>query len=278
MHSARPRRFPRPAIGGTLTGITRLEPSKLEIVDGVHAIPGISWSRAYLIEDETLALVDAGLPWNVGAVLRYIESIGRKPEELSTILITHSHPDHTSGVPGIVRRTHAGVLAHASDTKAHRGDEVTLSYMGVFSGLKLPLPFLERTPATALSDGDELPLLGGVRVIHTPGHTPGSVCYLVESRGLLFSGDTVFSDGASVSRSVPFPGYDGVKYRESIERLAGMPFDTLCGGHGEPLVGGASDRLRDLLKARPDPPTWRGFLQSVPGRLLRARGVHGEGP
>ena len=251
---------------------------KLEIVDGVHAIPGISWSRAYLIEDETLALVDAGLPWNVGAVLRYVESIGRKPEEVSSILITHSHPDHTSGVPGIVKRTHAGVLAHANDTKARRGAEVSFSYMGVFSGLRLPLPFLERIPTTALSDGDVLPLLGGIRVIHTPGHTPGSVCYLVESRGLLFSGDTVFSDGASVSRSIAFPGYDGLKYRDSIERLAGMEFDTLCGGHGDPLVGGASDRLRDLLKAKPDPPTWRGFLQSVPGRLLHTRGLHGEGP
>ena len=276
MRPPRPRRFPRPAIDGRIRIIRKLERSKLEIVDGVHAIPGISWSRAYLIEDETLALVDAGLPWNVGAVLRYIESIGRKPEELSTILITHSHPDHTSGVPGIVKRTHAGVLAHAGDTKVHRGDERSLR--GVFSGLKLPLPFLERTAATALSDGEVLPLLGGIRVIHTPGHTPGSVCYFVESRGLLFSGDTVFSDGASVSRSVPFPGYDGLKYRDSIERLAGMEFDTLCGGHGAPLVGGASDRLRDLLKARPDPPTWRGFLQSIPGRLLHARGIRGEGP
>ena len=211
-------------------------------------------------------------------MLRYVESIGRKPEEVSTILITHSHPDHTSGVPGIVKRTHAGVLAHASDTKSRRVDEVSLSYMGVFSGLRLPLPFLERIPTTALSDGDVLPLLGGIQVIHTPGHTPGSVCYLVESRGLLFSGDTVFSDGASVSRSVPFPGYDGLRYRASIEGLAGMEFDTLCGGHGEPLVGGASGRLRDLLKAKPDPPTWRGFLQSVPGRLLHARGLRGEEP
>ena len=81
-----------------------------------------------------------------------------------------------------------------------------------------------------------------------------------------------------MSRSVPFLGYDGLRYRASIEGLAGMEFDTLCGGHGEPLVGGASGRLRDLLKAKPDPPTWRGFLQSVPGRLLHARGLRGEEP
>ena len=58
------------------------EELSMRIVDGAHAIPGISWSRAYLIEDDTLALVDAGLPWNAGAVVRYVESIGRKLEEI----------------------------------------------------------------------------------------------------------------------------------------------------------------------------------------------------
>ena len=249
----------------------------MRIVDGVHAIPGISWSRAYLIEDETLALVDAGLPWNARAVVRYVESIGRKPEEISTILITHSHPDHTSGVPNIVRRTQASVRAHVDDTKAHRGGEVSLSYMGVFSSLSVPVPFLRRTPVSPLTDGDVLPLLGGIKVIHTPGHTPGSVCYMVENQGLLFSGDTLFSDGTTVSRSVPFPGYDGRKYRDSLERLACLEFDALCGGHGEPLVGNASDRLKDLLRVRPDPPTWKGYVGGVPRRLLRSRSLRGEG-
>ena len=253
------------------------EELSMRIVDGVHAIPGISWSRAYLIEDDTLALVDAGLPWNAGAVVRYVESIGRKLEEISTILITHSHPDHTSGVPKMVRRTQARVLAHVDDTKAYRGGFL-LSYMGIFSSLSVPVPFLRRTLASPLSDGDVLPLLGGIEVVHTPGHTPGSVCYMVESRGLLFSGDTLFSNGTNVSRSVPFPGYDRRKYRDSLERLRGLEFDTLCGGHDEPLVGGASDRLRDLLRLRPDPPTWRGYVGGVPRRFLRSRNIRGEGP
>ena len=248
----------------------------MEIVAGVHAIPGIKWSRAYLIEDDTLALVDIGLPWNVRRVLSYIESIGRKPHELEFILITHSHPDHTSGALAISRRTEAKIVAHAHDTKAHSAGEVSLSYMGAFTSLKLPLPFLQRTPVTPITDGHVLPLLGGIRVIHTPGHTPGSVCYLLESRGVLFSGDTIFSDGVRVSRSVPFPGYNRSHYRESLDSLAALEFDTLCGGHGEPLVGGASDRLRKLLRARPDPPTWGGFLRGIPGRLFATRSLRDE--
>ena len=244
----------------------------MEIVPGVHSIPGIRWSRAYLIVDDTLALVDAGLPWDAGRIVRYIRSIGRRPDELGMVLTTHSHPDHTGGTLPITRRTGAEVVAHAGDTKTHADLTVSLNYLGVFSALKVPVPFLRRTPARTIGDGHILPLLGGIRAIHTPGHTPGSLCFLLESRGLLFSGDTVFSDGARVQRSVPFPGASIRQYKRSLERLAELEFDILCGGHGSPLVGGASEALRKLLRRSPDPPTWSSLLKSVPSRLYRSRG------
>ena len=240
-------------------------------------MPGILWSRVYLIEDESLALVDAGLPWSTGPILRYIKSIGRSPNELRWILMTHSHPDHAGGATAIVKRTGASIIAHADDTKTHADQQVSLSYMGAFTSLKLPLPFLQRAPVSSFAEHDQvLPLLGGIRVLHTPGHTRGSVCYLVEREGLLFSGDSLFSNGTGVSRSVPFPGTDTHVYRQSLAMLATLQFEALCGGHGRPLVGGASDKVRALLQSKPDPPSWREFLGSVPRRLLRARSLSGE--
>lgn len=187
--------------------------------------------------------------------MRYIRSIGRRPDELGMVLTTHSHPDHTGGALSITRRTGAEVVAHAGDTKTHADRAVSLSYLGVFSALKVPVPFLRRTPARPIGDGHVLPLLGGIKAIHTPGHTPGSLCFLLESRGLLFSGDTVFSNGARVQRSVPFPGANLLLYKRSLERLAELDFDILCGGHGSQLVGGASEALRKPLQRSPDPPT-----------------------
>ena len=241
----------------------------MEIVPGVHMIPGIRWSRAYLIEGDRLALVDSGLPWHTKSVMDYVSSIGRNPTELDLILVTHSHPDHTSGALAISKRTGAEIVAHVGDTKRHSDQEVSLSYMGVFNSHKVPLPFLQRTLVSMVaSDGQVLPDHGGIRVIHSPGHTPGSVCYLLESSGVLFSGDTVFSDGHGLSRSVPFPGSDLQRYRRSLDMLAELEFDTLCGGHGVPLVSGASKRLRELQEANPEPPTWGRLVKSIPRRLL----------
>ena len=72
----------------------------MEILPGIHVVPGSFWWRVYLIEGDTLALVDTGLPWNARGVLKYIGSIGRSAEELRLILMTHSHPDHTTGGAG----------------------------------------------------------------------------------------------------------------------------------------------------------------------------------
>ncbi len=171
-----------------------------------------------------------------------------------------------------MRRTGAQVFAHQHDTAYHPRHGPYLSYLGALDRL----PFLRADVHETVDDGHRLPILGGMSVFHTPGHTPGSVCYLLKDRGVLFSGDTIFSDGTKVSRSVPYPKYNADDYRRSIERLAGMEFDSLFGGHGSPLVGDASDRLRDLLAVSPDPPTWGRYFSSIPRRLYRSASLHGE--
>lgn len=250
----------------------------MEIIPGVHAVPGTRISRMYLIEADDLTLIDTGMPWSAARALRYIHAIGRHPSELRRILITHRHPDHTGGAPGIIRRTSAQMLAHIEDTHHRIRDTHGIRYMGVLASLDIPFPFLRRTPVDHLVDEDEtIPIAGGVRVLHTPGHTPGSVCYLLEDEGLLFSGDTIFSDHGRISRSLPFAGSDPVHYRESLERLAALDFDILCGGHGSPLVGSASKVLRLLLERKPNLPTWREFfLKRLPSRLLHHKGLSAE--
>lgn len=241
----------------------------MEVIPGIHAIPGTHISRVYLIEDDELSLVDTGMPWSARRIIRYIRSIGRRPDELSRILLTHSHPDHIGGAPGILKQSGASLFAHQADSRQRHGNYRTLDYMGIFGPLDAALPFLHPMRVDSLvAESDLIPTAGGVRALHTPG----SVCYLLEREGLLFSGDTLFAGHGRMSRSLSFPGTDTAQYKQSVERLAAMDFDILCGGHGEPLIGGAARALRILLQRKPNPPTWREFFfRRLPRRLLLYR-------
>ena len=129
-----------------------------------------------------------------------------------------------------------------------------------------PVPFFRRTPVDLLvGDGDILPFSRAVRVFHTPGHSPGSLCYLLERDGVLFTGDTLFSDGRRVARSAPFPKSDRSLYRQSVERMSDLEFDVLCGGHGRALKASGSAAVRELVRRRPEPPGWGQVLARLAG-------------
>jgi glyoxylase-like metal-dependent hydrolase (beta-lactamase superfamily II) len=94
-----------------------------------------------------------------------------------------------------------------------------------------------------LADGDEIDALGGMRVVHTPGHTPGSICLYCPQRRLLFTGDTA----ANIFRLRPGLGWfteDAARAKESIRKLAALDFETVFFGHGRPIQKDAALRFR----------------------------------
>ena len=219
-----------------------------EIAPGVHRIDGLKRGRFFaqvylLVDGDVLALVDAGLLSTVHTIARYVEGMGKSIDQLRYILLTHSHPDHTAGAPALQERSRASVLAHANDVQ-HSGERPSVSYMGLFGTFALPLLFLRRVPANGLlGDGDMLPLLDGLRVVHTPGHTPGSVCFYLEKRGVLFSGDMILEDhGVLGMNRHGFPGSHLKDYRASLD------YSVLCPGHGEPVRERADRCVRALLE------------------------------
>ena len=230
-----------------------------EIAPGVHRIDGL-WgvrTNAYLLVDgDTLALIDTGLPGSLNSIERYVKSIGKQLEQLRYVLLTHAHPDHAGGAPALRQRTGASVLAHLGDVSSN-GSQQTVSYMGMFGAFPLPLPFLRRVPADGvLSDGDLLPLLGGLQVVHTPGHTPGSLCFYLESVGALFTGDLLIESRGALGRNRhAFPGSSLRDYQASLARVASLPCDVLCPGHGDPVTTNASARVRGLADEQ-----WSGGL------------------
>ena len=169
-------------------------------------------------------LGDAGRAWIVdpgqeGA--RILALLAQKGLEPAGILLTHAHFDHISAIPALqAAHPELPVYVHPADTPmfGHPLNQCGAEYPSVGTPRNLH-------DATALAA--DLP---GVAVIHTPGHTPGGVCYHFPAERLLLSGDTLFA--GSCGRT-DFPGGSMSRMMDSLRRLAALPGDTLViPGHG----------------------------------------------
>jgi glyoxylase-like metal-dependent hydrolase (beta-lactamase superfamily II) len=161
-------------------------------------------------------------------------------DQINTIVLTHCHFDHTARVKEIAHMCKAKVAIHKNDVRGLLEDTWSLS-----------MHFGARSPGIApdmvLTDGD---FIGDLRVLHTPGHTPGSICLIAERDLVLFSGDTVFSDGCF--GRYDFPGGSRIELARSLDRLALLDVEGLYPGHGEPVEQGGSRHIiaaQELIKS-----------------------------
>ncbi len=85
----------------------------MEIRPGIHQVPGLKWSNAYLlVEDAGLTLIDGGIPGDGSKILRYISQLGHTPQDLTRIVLTHSHPDHSGPMKELSRISGATNAVH----------------------------------------------------------------------------------------------------------------------------------------------------------------------
>ena len=223
----------------------------MEIVPGIHKVDGVN-GNCYIIDRDRLILIDTGLPRNAQKITRYIqETLNRKLSELSTIIITHHHIDHTGNIYELKNLSGAQVAVHEADADFVSGrisrplPKGGFGLLFRFMGLFLKSPAAE--PDIRLKDEDTI---DGLTCICTPGHTPGSICLLDPLSNVLFVGDLLRFDGEKISGPPSQFTMDMDAAKRSILRVATLDFDILLSGHGVPLKGGAAEKARAFIKTQ----------------------------
>ena len=216
----------------------------MEIAPGVHAVRLLN-VYAFLIAEPQLTLIDAGLIGSGKRVQRYVEGIGRSLDDLGRIVCTHAHPDHIGGVRELAGEREVEVLMHPLDLA---GLSVTLRDAVANRNRGQLIAYFTRHPgeATPIEDGQILPMLGGLQVVHVPGHTPGSVCLYAARHRLLFVGDALQVIRGRVTFASRVFSENLPLARASVARLADLDVETIAFSHYPPLREGANGVLRAL--------------------------------
>lgn len=196
-------------------------------------------SNIYLLTGEQNILIDAGTGLASREIMDSITKVLGPEGRLDKILLTHCHFDHIGGVPYLVSAFGCKVYAGYADATAIRNADYNYTLSHDFGIDIPPIPVEDLHEGDIIDNGESR-----LRVIETPGHTMGGVCFYDEISSSLFSGDTVFSNG--VGRT-DFNGGSLAVLRKSIRKLSNTPVKGLYPGHGRPVSDG-SISIREALE------------------------------
>lgn len=190
-------------------------------------------------ESDGLTLVDAANSWNTKAILSVIAHLGLP---LRRIVITHAHPDHAGAAAALSAVTGAAVYAHSLEIpflqgRCMSGEPGWLACRALLkAGSRLGL--LSPPPIDAVEPLVHEQSVGRLQVIHTPGHTPGSISLWSSEEKALFCGDNLIYSLFAVRVGLPWFTLDLKTQRESLALYAKLPAQVLLSGHGPVYRGG----------------------------------------
>ncbi len=187
-------------------------------------------SNIYVIGD---SVIDSGTGFNFIRLRSLLKVMKKDFKDMKQVINTHGHFDHIGG-NGFFEN--AKIIIHRNDAPIIEKADIELSAADFFDGRLHP-----KNVDTKMEGGEKLDTGGSeLEVIHTPGHTLGSVCLYDRKNGFLFSGDTVFEN--AIGR-VDFPNSDPALMEQSLRKLQGLKVKMVFPGHGSPFDAKALGRV-----------------------------------
>ncbi|MFA5139607.1 MAG: MBL fold metallo-hydrolase [Elusimicrobiota bacterium] len=229
----------------------------IRIADKLHQFESGGFVNSYLIESGSdLTLVDTGHSRSAAALLHELKGNGFSPKDIGRIVLTHAHPDHAGGIGGLKELRHIRVYAHPKELPVLHG-KARMPRPEGFSGALLRfagerlLPWPRTEAAFAIEPGTPVRGIPQWQVLHTPGHTAGSVSLFNPVSQILICGDVLSNRGGTPHAFWRGFNQDNAALRRSIEALSRLDCDILCCGHGPVVRGGAFRHIEAALKRLP---------------------------
>jgi glyoxylase-like metal-dependent hydrolase (beta-lactamase superfamily II) len=199
--------------------LDKYDPSLRDIyfIEGV----GLCSNIFVFSEGSNISLVDTGSGMEPYAVTPQLKQLGLEIERVTRVVITHGHIDHIGGLKEICEHSSAEIFVHPNDAD-------DLKSMGIKT-----LAYIEDDDIIRTARRD-------LRIIHSPGHTEGSICLYDDE--IVATGDTAFPGG--YFGRTDLPSGDWRKLIESLDKLSRLNVRVMLPGHGEPVLSDASSHLR----------------------------------
>lgn len=192
---------------------------RIKGIGKLWAIFGIGLSSTiYVFSEKPVTVIDTGVGDMLNSLSRRFKNIDLRLSDVDIVILTHGHFDHIGGVMEIIEETSPYIFIHRGDSSSLRG--LTIN---------------------ELNGGELIQSAQPLKVIHTPGHTGGSICLLIEDRGILFSGDTVFYGG--FYGRTDLTGGSRVDMVNSLRRLSELRVECLLPGHGQLVFENADKHI-----------------------------------
>jgi glyoxylase-like metal-dependent hydrolase (beta-lactamase superfamily II) len=219
----------------------------------IYRIPGVRGAQAYLYESRAgLAVIDPGYTGSFRAVLRFLTKQGHRPDDLKWVILTHHHIDHAGTALALCQATSARLAVHRDDAPylQARRPRNRMTLWGMAD--RLP-PWLASYVVSSAADDcrllDDGEVIADLTVVHSPGHTPGSICLYSAPESAIFVGDLLNNE-----RGVRTPPWTvNHSHRQALrapQRLGLFRYERAFFGHGPALLEGADQRIRAFLARR----------------------------
>ncbi|MCC6236453.1 MAG: MBL fold metallo-hydrolase [Dehalococcoidia bacterium] len=258
------------------------------VAEGAWWLHGTRGCNVFLVRTgDALVLIDTGFASSLEGIVRDVATVA-PGEAVTHVLLTHAHPDHAGAAEALRQHYGARLVAGAGDCEVVSGRAVLREAVGRSHRMRRLLEWWRGTPRAHVVI--EEPLEGerrvaGLLAVPTPGHTPGSYCYVLEHAGLAFVGDLVISHRDGLARPLKWANDDDARYLETLATFAARAPEAGCAGHGPPVTSGFRAQLLGLSRLpRRNPWSPRGAvarlrrLRSFGGAISRKRDTSPEAP